>query len=103
MAEGTAKPEQVKALAEAGVTCISIETSRYPDGSRAMTRPMGEIAGRTAVLLGGQYLQRQYGGSGVSIVPIIVPVGLGCAFWAVATPECVRPRLPRAWVLKWSF
>ena len=71
MAEGTAKPEQVKALAEAGVTCISIETSRYPDGSRAMTRPMGEIAGRTAVLLGGQYLQRQYGGSGVSIVPII--------------------------------
>lgn len=70
MAEGTAKPEQVKALAEAGVTCISVETSRYPDGSRALTRPMGEIAGRTAVLLGGQYLQRQYGGSGVSIVPI---------------------------------
>lgn len=70
MAEGTAKPEQVKILADAGVTCISIETSRYPDGSRAMTRPMGEIAGRTAPLLGGQYLQRQYGGSGVSIVPV---------------------------------
>ena len=51
MAEGTAKPEQVKILADAGVTCISIETSRYPDGSRAMTRPMGEIAGRTAPLL----------------------------------------------------
>ncbi|MBE6990792.1 MAG: hypothetical protein E7426_08660 [Ruminococcaceae bacterium] len=70
MAEGTAKPEQVKILADAGVTCISVETSRYPDGTRAMTRPMGEIAGRTAPLLGGQYLQRQYGGSGVSIVPV---------------------------------
>lgn len=47
-----------------------------------MTRPMGEIAGRTAVLLGGQYLQRQYGGSGVSIVPVIAPAGLVCASWA---------------------
>ena len=44
MAEGTAKPEQVKRLREAGVTCVSYEVTRFPDGSRALTRPMGEIA-----------------------------------------------------------
>lgn len=81
MAEGTAKPEQVKALAEAGVTCISIETSRYPDGSRAMTRPMGEIAGRTAVLLGGQYLRASMEAAACLLFLLLVPVGLGCAFW----------------------
>lgn len=70
MGEGTAKPEQVKILQEAGVTCVSFEVTRYPDGSRALTRPMGEIAGRMAPVLGMQYIQRQYGGSGVSVVPI---------------------------------
>ena len=70
MAEGTAKPEQVKRLLEAGITGVSYEVTRYPDGSRALTRPMGEIAGRMAPILGTQYIQRQYGGSGVSVVPI---------------------------------
>ena len=91
MAEGTAKPEQVKRLREAGVTCVSYEVTRFQDGSRALTRPMGEIAGRMAPILGTQYIQRQYGGSGVSIVPItgvkrarIVIIGGGHAGLAAA-------------------
>ena len=52
MAEGTAKPEQVKILADAGVTCISIETfslsRRFPrnDPSHGRDcRPYGSSAG----------------------------------------------------------
>lgn len=70
MGENTAKPEQVKRLQEAEVTCVSYEITRFADGTRALTRPMGEIAGRMAPLLGAQYLQRQYGGSGVCMMPI---------------------------------
>lgn len=70
LGEGKVEEKDTKVLTEKKIIGVAFELTRYADGSRAYTRPMGEIAGRMAPLLGWQYIQRQYGGSGVCMVPI---------------------------------
>lgn len=70
LGEGEYLPEDTRILLDARIIGIAFELTRYEDGSRAFTRPMGEIAGRLAPILGLQYIQRQYGGSGRCMIPI---------------------------------
>lgn len=68
-----------KALAlemmERGVTGIAYETVEAADGSLPLLTPMSEVAGRMAVQLGAQYLEKNNGGRGklLSGVPGVRP------------------------------
>lgn len=63
-----------EALAKSGATCIAYETievnKRLP-----LLEPMSEIAGRMSVLVGGYFLAKHFGGSGVLLggVPGVLP------------------------------
>ena len=47
------------------IKAIAYETIEMPDASLPILKPMSEIAGRMAVLIGAFYLQKTYGGSGI--------------------------------------
>ncbi len=49
------------------VKSVAYETIEKEDGSLPILKPMSEIAGRMAVLIGAFYLQRTFGGSGILI------------------------------------
>ncbi len=68
-------PELTKALIAAKITAIAYETVEAKDGSLPMLRPMSEIAGRLAVQVAAQYLERAYGGRGMLLagVPGVAP------------------------------
>lgn len=70
-----ALPDLTKALMEGRITAIARETVEAKDGSLPMLKPMSEIAGRLAVQIGAQYLERSYGGRGVLLggVPGVEP------------------------------
>ena len=63
-----------EALLKSGATCIAYETievnKRLP-----LLEPMSEIAGRMSVLVGGYFLAKHFGGSGVLVggVPGVLP------------------------------
>ncbi|MGX7031267.1 alanine dehydrogenase [Vagococcus zengguangii] len=57
--------ELTDALINAGVIAIAYETVQLANGSLPLLTPMSEIAGRMSVQLGGQFLQKFYGGSGI--------------------------------------
>jgi alanine dehydrogenase len=63
------------ALMKANITAIAYETTELRDGSLPMLWPMSEIAGRMAVQIGAQYLERVHGGRGVLLggVPGVAP------------------------------
>lgn len=65
-----ANPELTAALTAHGTTAIGYETMTAPDGSLPTLTPMSQVAGRMAVLLGGQYLQTQYGGKGMLLTGV---------------------------------
>lgn len=54
-----------EALLEAGVVGIAYETIQLPSGVLPCLTPMSEVAGRMAVQIGAQYLEKIYGGRGV--------------------------------------
>jgi alanine dehydrogenase len=58
-----------------GATGIAYETVEASDGSLPLLTPMSEVAGRMAVQLGAQFLERNYGGRGklLSGVPGVRP------------------------------
>ena len=62
-------------MIERGVTGIAYETVEAADGSLPLLTPMSEVAGRMAVQLGAQYLQKNKGGRGklLSGVPGVRP------------------------------
>lgn len=64
-----------KALIERDVTAIAYETIQLADGSLPLLKPMSEVAGRMAVQVGAQYLEKTYGGRGVLLggVPGVPP------------------------------
>jgi len=68
-------PELTKALMAAKITALARETVEAVDGSLPMLKPMSEIAGRLAVQIGAQYLERSYGGRCVLLggVPGVEP------------------------------
>jgi alanine dehydrogenase len=71
-------PELTAQLVKSKVTAIAYETIRESDGSLPLLTPMSEIAGRMAVQVGAQYLERPNGGRGILIggVPGVAPANV---------------------------
>ncbi|MBI4658217.1 MAG: alanine dehydrogenase [Verrucomicrobia bacterium] len=69
-----ANRELTLALMESGVTALAYETIEV-NGRLPLLEPMSEIAGRMSVLVGGYYLAKHRGGSGVLLggVPGVLP------------------------------
>ncbi|MBR6342726.1 MAG: alanine dehydrogenase [Selenomonadaceae bacterium] len=59
------EPELTKALLKHKVTGIAYETIVGRNNTLPLLAPMSEIAGRMSIQLGAQFLESQYGGSGV--------------------------------------
>lgn len=60
-----AVPELAKALLDRKVTAIAYETIELANGSLPLLTPMSEVAGRMAVQVGAQCLQKHNGGKGL--------------------------------------
>ena len=62
------------ALAKSGVTALAYETVEV-NRRLPLLEPMSEIAGRMSILVGGYFLQKHFGGSGVLLggVPGVLP------------------------------
>ncbi|MGA3094863.1 MAG: alanine dehydrogenase [Bryobacteraceae bacterium] len=71
-------PELTEKLLAARVSGIAYETIRERDGSLPLLTPMSEVAGRMAVQVGAQYLQRTLGGRGILLggVPGVAPANV---------------------------
>ncbi|MBS1767142.1 MAG: alanine dehydrogenase [Acidobacteria bacterium] len=67
--------EQTKGLLQSGVTAIAYETITDAQGRLPLLTPMSEVAGRMAVQIGAQYLQKTNGGRGMLLggVPGVLP------------------------------
>lgn len=59
-----AEPELTEALQRNKVTAIAYETIEDKHGQLPLLKPMSEVAGRMAVQVGAQFLEKHYGGSG---------------------------------------
>jgi alanine dehydrogenase len=71
-------PELTDKLLAARVTGVAYETILESDGSLPLLTPMSEVAGRMAVQVGAQYLQRTCGGRGILLggVPGVAPANV---------------------------
>ncbi|GJM74648.1 hypothetical protein HMSSN036_68640 [Paenibacillus macerans] len=58
------EPELTAALRDKGVTAIAYETVEVNKTLPLLT-PMSEVAGRMAVQIGAQFLEKPYGGKGI--------------------------------------
>ncbi|MFN8672263.1 MAG: alanine dehydrogenase [Candidatus Sericytochromatia bacterium] len=70
-----ASKELTEALVNIGLVGIAYETIQLPNGSLPLLTPMSEIAGRMAVQVGAQYLEKNNGGRGVLLggIPGVAP------------------------------
>lgn len=57
--------ELTQTLLDKKVTGIAYETVQLPNNSLPLLAPMSEIAGRMAIQIGAQFLQKTYGGKGI--------------------------------------
>ena len=66
------------ALLVSRVHSVAYETIRENDGSLPLLTPMSEVAGRMAVQVGAQYLERQNGGRGILLggIPGVAPANV---------------------------
>lgn len=64
-----------EALVRSGVTAVGYETIQLEDGSLPLLIPMSEVAGRMAVQIGAQLLEKPHGGKGILLggVPGVQP------------------------------
>ena len=71
-------PDLTEALLNARVSAIAYETIREPDNSLPLLTPMSEVAGRMAVQVGAQYLERPNGGRGILLggIPGVAPANV---------------------------
>jgi alanine dehydrogenase len=71
-------PALTEALLAAHVSAVAYETIREPDNSLPLLTPMSEVAGRMAVQVGAQYLERQNGGRGILLggIPGVAPANV---------------------------
>lgn len=71
-------PELTEQLLRCGVTGIAYETIVEHDGNLPLLTPMSEVAGRLAVQVGAQYLERPSGGRGILLggVPGVAPANV---------------------------
>jgi len=60
-----AAPELADALVASGICAVAYETIQNPDGSFPVLAPMSEVAGRLAVQIGVNLLQKDRGGKGL--------------------------------------
>jgi alanine dehydrogenase len=60
-------PKQTRALLDSKVTGIAYETITDRKGTLPLLTPMSEVAGRMAVQVGAQYLEKMNGGRGVLV------------------------------------
>lgn len=69
------EPALTKALLDKKVIGIAYETIVGPHGSLPLLTPMSEVAGRMAVQIGAQYLEKPFGGKGILLggVPGVEP------------------------------
>ena len=68
-------PGLTKVLLERKIAGIAYETIREADGSLPLLTPMSEVAGRMAIQIGAQYLEKSQGGRGILLggVPGVPP------------------------------
>lgn len=71
-------PQLTDRLLAARVNGVAYETILEPDGSLPLLTPMSEVAGRMAVQVGAQYLERPNGGRGILLggVPGVAPANV---------------------------
>lgn len=71
-------PELTEALLQARVNAVAYETIRERDGSLPLLTPMSEVAGRMAVQVGAQYLEKPNGGRGILLggIPGVAPANV---------------------------
>jgi len=71
-------PELTEALVNSRVNSIAYETIREHDNSLPLLTPMSEVAGRMAVQVGAQYLERPNGGRGILLggIPGVAPANV---------------------------
>ncbi|HEY2013869.1 MAG TPA: alanine dehydrogenase [Bryobacteraceae bacterium] len=71
-------PELTNRLLDAKVNGVAYETIREKDGSLPLLTPMSEVAGRMAVQVGAQYLEKPSGGRGILLggVPGVSPANV---------------------------
>jgi len=71
-------PELTERMLQSGIGGIAYETIVEPDGSLPLLTPMSEVAGRLAVQVGAQYLERPNGGRGILLggVPGVAPANV---------------------------
>jgi alanine dehydrogenase len=71
-------PALTDEMLKSGVTGIAYETIEDSDGSLPLLTPMSEVAGRLAVQVGAQYLERPNGGRGMLLsgVPGVAPANV---------------------------
>ncbi|MBO8163096.1 MAG: alanine dehydrogenase [Brevibacillus sp.] len=69
------EPDLTHALMEKKVVAIAYETIQTDDGALPLLTPMSEVAGRMAVQVGAQFLEKPHGGKGVLLggVPGVMP------------------------------
>lgn len=69
------KPKLAKRLMDKKITGIAYETVQLEDGSLPLLIPMSEVAGRIAVIVGGNLLSKAQGGKGILLpgVPGVKP------------------------------
>jgi len=70
--------ELTKVLMEKEVVAIAYETIQLDNGSLPLLTPMSEVAGRMAIQIGAQLLEKPYGGKGVLLggVPGVTPANV---------------------------
>jgi alanine dehydrogenase len=54
-----------KALLERKIAAVAYETIQTDDGQLPLLKPMSEVAGRMAALIGAVYLEKEHGGKGI--------------------------------------
>jgi len=71
-------PELTEQLVLKRVNSVAYETIREADGSLPLLTPMSEVAGRMAVQVGAQYLERPNGGRGILLggIPGVAPANV---------------------------
>ena len=71
-------PGLTEALLKAEVSAVAYETIREQDHSLPLLTPMSEVAGRMAIQVGAQYLEKPNGGRGILLggIPGVAPANV---------------------------
>ena len=91
-----ANEKLTRACLEKKIVALAYETVQKPDGSLPLLKPMSEVAGRMAPLMGAFYISKMYGGRGLlpTGVPGVTPASVliigGRHGWKQRRQSCCR-------------